>query len=263
MPASYDPTRPAPLLLALHGTGGDGAGVEQYLGLGSTAARLGFIYALPDGTLDPDGNSFWNATDACCDFFGSGVDDSAYLHRVIEAIRDRVAVDPKRIYVIGHSNGGFMSYRLACDDAGDIAAIVSLAGATYDNRKRCSPSDTVSVLEIHGTADVSVHYRGGTLPTPAGTRGMAPYPGAQATVQTWAVYDGCDRTPSALDVREDVATGLSGPHGPDEATMQAWSGCRPGGGVELWTVPGGPHGPTLSPAFPGAVLGFLLAHPKP
>ena len=62
-------------------------------------------------------------------------------------------VDPYRIYVAGHSNGGFMSYRLACTHADRIAAIVSLAGATFDTPADCSPTEPVAVLQIHGTAD--------------------------------------------------------------------------------------------------------------
>lgn len=84
---------------------------------------------------------FWNATNSCCDLFHSGVDDSAYIASIIADVKSTVAVDPKRIFVVGHSNGGFMAYRMACNHAGDIAAIVSLAGATYrpatSNSGRC------------------------------------------------------------------------------------------------------------------------------
>ena len=104
--------------------------------LGDAAERRGVITAYPDGTTDSTGSQFWNATDACCNFDGSSVDDSKYLVGVVAAIKAHVAVDPKRIYVMGHSNGGFMSYRTACDHADVFAAIISLAAATFAQRSR-------------------------------------------------------------------------------------------------------------------------------
>jgi len=93
-------------------------------------AELGFLYVFPDGTEDSDGILFWNATDAGYDFFGSGVDDPGYLRALIEEIIVQLNVDSDRIYAIGHSNGGSMVFRMACDHAELIAGIASLAGAT-------------------------------------------------------------------------------------------------------------------------------------
>jgi hypothetical protein len=104
---------------------------ESYFQLAATASFNGMLYADPDETTDPNGIMFWNATNSCCDLFHRGVDDSAYIASIIADVKSTVAVDPKRIFVVGHSNAGFMAYRMACNHAGDIAAIVSLAGATY------------------------------------------------------------------------------------------------------------------------------------
>ena len=122
---------------------------ESYFQLAATASANGMLYADPDGTTDPNGSMFWNATNSCCDLFHSGVDDSAYIASIIADVKSTVAVDPKRIFVVGHSNGGFMAYRMACNHAGDIAAIVSLAGATYrpamSNSGRCPVAVTSRV----------------------------------------------------------------------------------------------------------------------
>src|SRR5262245_10656786 len=111
VPASYDSNEPAPLLILLHGFTASGVEVDSYFGIGSAADARGFVYAHPDGTLDDDWNRFWNATEACCNFGGSDVDDVAYLTDVIDEIQSKLSIDPKRIAVAGHSNGGFMSYR--------------------------------------------------------------------------------------------------------------------------------------------------------
>jgi polyhydroxybutyrate depolymerase len=264
VPPSYDPGHPAPLLILLHGYSSNGHDHDAYFHLGDLAMQRGFIYAYPDGTADSTGNRFWNATDACCDFDRTGVADADYLAGVITAVRSSLAVDPKRIDLIGHSNGGFMSYRMACTHADEVAAIVSLAGATYANPAACRPSAPVAVLQIHGTADDVIAFKGGTIEG-LGAPGapLAAYPGADKTVNEWATYDGCPATPSTLAKRIDVDADINDGSRPAEAQVKRWADCRPGGAVELWTIPGGGHAPNISTAFPAAVLDFLAAHPKP
>jgi len=261
VPPGYDPATPAPLLILLHGYGSSGKEHDTYFHLGEEAARRGYLYVHPDGTLDSGGGRFWNATDACCDFDPVGVDDASYLSGVIEEIQAAFAVDPKRVDVIGHSNGGFMSYALACAHADQVAAIASLAGATFGDPTECAPSEPVSVLEIHGDADDTIAYEGGTIDLGAG-RTAAPYPGAETSVATWATYDGCS-TSAAVDAHVDVDADLGSADAPAEATVTRWSGCDPGGAAELWSIPGGGHAPDISAAFPAAVLDFFEAHPKP
>jgi polyhydroxybutyrate depolymerase len=263
VPTGYDPARPAPLLILLHGYGSSGREHDAYFELGAAALRRGYLYAHPDGTVDRSGNRFWNATDACCDFDRTRVDDVRYLTDVIGTVQASYAVDPKRIGLIGHSNGGFMSFRLACEKADLIAAIVSLAAATFANRADCAPSAPVAVLAIHGTADDVIDFDGGALSELGSRSPMAPYPGATTTVAFWARYDGCADEPAVLDERVDVDADLRHDGSPAEAAVTRWEGCRPGGAVELWTIPGGGHAPTTSDAFPSAALDFLAAHPKP
>src|SRR5688572_7725228 len=95
VPPSYADDHPAPLLIVLHGYSSTGREDDDYLGLRALAADSGYLYASPDGALDNDGNRFWNATDACCDFGGTGVDDVGYLRGVIDEIDGTLSVDLK------------------------------------------------------------------------------------------------------------------------------------------------------------------------
>jgi len=257
VPSGYKPGVPAPLLIMLHGYSIGGVVEELYLHLAPLADQNGFLYAHPNGTVDKSGNYFWNATDACCNYFGSTVDDSAYLISVVEQIQQYYSVDPKRIYFMGHSNGGFMDYRMACDHADQIAAIASLAGAMYDDPTACHASGPVNVLEIHGTADTEVIYDG----SPGdGTPGNGPYPGAETTVKDWASIDGCSLTPDTSSPPLDLDTDLPGA----ETTVTTYAkGCKPGGSATLWTIQGGSHLPNIGDTFRKDLFTWLLAHPKP
>ena len=100
---------------------------------------------------------------ACCDFFNSNVDDSGYLRDLIEIIQANYNIDEFSIHFTGISNGGFMSYRMACEHADLIASIAPLAGTTFIDPSDCSPSEPVHVLHLHGTADSTIDFDGGCI----------------------------------------------------------------------------------------------------
>lgn len=250
-PPGYDPAKPAPLLILLHGYSASGGLQEFYLDLGSEAAARGYLFAHPNGTIDKTGLEFWNATDACCNFFDSKVDDSAYLATVVAQIRQAFAVDPKRIFFMGHSNGGFMSHRMACEHADTIAAIATLAGSTFDHPAQCAPSEPVSALVVHGTLDPVILYGGGEL------FGNA-YPSAFETAQRWAHLDGCATTADESAPKLDlVGLPLA------ETKVMRFPGCDPGIGVEHWRIEGAQHVPLFKQDFKERLFDFFDAHPKP
>lgn len=252
VPASYDDSSPMPLVILLHGYAATGAIQEAYFQLQPLAESRGFLYVHPDGLTDVRNNHFWNATDACCDLGGNGVDDVAYLTAVIDKVEADYSVDPKRIYLVGHSNGGFMSYRMACERSDLVAAIASVAGATFADPATCKPSSPVSVLQVHGTSDGTISYTGGSI------LGHV-YPSAQGSISTWAAYDGCGGTLEPSGETLDLEATIDG----EESTVSAFSGCPAGVSVELWSVDGGSHIPRVSTTFSGEIIDFLLAHPKP
>jgi polyhydroxybutyrate depolymerase len=259
VPSGYDAATPTPLVILLHGFGFSGAVQEAYLQHQPLAEARGFIYVHPDGTNDNVvGRSAWNATPACC-AFGSDVDDVGYLLSIIDQVSADHNVDAKRVYFIGHSNGGFMSYRMACEAADRVAAIAVLAGATFDDPADCDPSQPVSVLHVHGTEDDTIAYEGATTPII-----NEAYPGARQSVSTWAQYNGCDPVATPGEDGLDIDQLIPGP----ETTTEIFDGCPTGIDVELWTIEGGKHIPdiaTPTPPYPlsEGMIDFLLAHPKP
>jgi len=252
VPSHYNSATPTPLIVLLHGYTSSGPQQDSYMGFSKLADKYGFLFVAPDGDKEPGGNEsrFWNASPACCDFFATGVDDSAYVLEIINAVKADYNVDANRVYLIGHSNGGFLSYRAAYDHSNTIAAIASLAGASHVE-DRDPPASPVHVLQIHGTADGTIAYEGFQI------RGNY-YPSAMDSVKTWAKYNGCSDEGAQRELR-DLDAGIEG----HESTVLSFkTGCQVGGSSELWTIAEGSHVPPLSPTFSEQVVEWLFAHPK-
>jgi len=252
VPAAYGGGQPAPLVVLLHGYTANGDTQAAYFRMNQQADKAGFLLATPNGTRDLMGNRFWNGTDACCDFFRSGVDDVGYIDAVIDEIAAKYPVDPARVFVVGHSNGAFMAHRYACDRSERVAAIVTLAGMQWKDQSHCSPSSAVSVLQVHGRNDDTVKYDGGTMPNGAS------YPGAIETVDDWAKQNGCTGSLAATGRRVDIEGGLAG----DETVEEAYGGCPSGTDLQLWTIERGRHVPNFNGYWAEAIWAFMANHPK-
>ena len=253
---------PAPLLVLLHGHGSDAAAVDDYFHLQPVLDERGVLYVVPNGTRDSAGDRFWNATDGCCDFYHSGVDDSGYLQDVIHQAQDRYSVDPRRIFVVGHSNGGFMAYRMACDHSDTVAAIVSVAGAMYDDARKCPAAQPVSVLQVHGSRD-----RCRPLPGRDDQR----HQGAERQDDGARLGDlrrcalapaGAGRLDVATDADANTPPGSSPLPGAETRVLTFHQHCKAGSEVQLWTVEGAGHVPAFAAGFARDLVDFLLSHPK-
>ncbi len=249
VPSSYDPSVPAPLLIALHGFSQSGAKFENYLHIGPVAEKEGILYVHPDGTEDRRGTRFWNATPECCDYETPLVDDDAYIMNIVEMVSLKYSVDPARIYLVGHSNGGFMVNRLACGHSDVFAAVVNIAGGSYVKSSSCKPSNPVSVLTIWGTKDVTYkvnHYAGRTIP------------GAVKTFSTWASLNRCAKktllVPNQLDLDRKIAG--------RETQVTKYLMCPDSTAIEFWSINGAGHVPNISKTFTASFIKFLLEHPK-
>jgi poly(3-hydroxybutyrate) depolymerase len=151
---------PAPLLLALHSGGHDGASLAQGLSLEAAAAAAGFIYAYPDGTaLLVESNRFWDAGDCCLLVHPGDVDDVRFLSGVIDALVAKDLADPEQVFLLGNSNGGMLAYRMACERHDLIRGAVVLAGALM--RPSCTDASGVAILTLHSGLDPSIPPQGG------------------------------------------------------------------------------------------------------
>ncbi len=253
-PSGFSMMGALPLVVLLHGYGANGTGQEAYFSLREQVAMKRFFLALPNGTTDPAAKNFWNASGACCNFYRSPVDDVAYLRALIADMKSRYNIDSSRVYVIGHSNGGFMTHRLACEMSDQIAAVMSLAGAGPITASQCAPAQPVHVLQVHGDRDATILYPGGTALSP----GAEGYPGAEQTVADWALRNGCAMARSSAGADLDLDSVVAGA----ETTREAHTGCRAGGSAELWRIRGGGHIPAFTTAWAPAVIDWLYAHSR-
>jgi len=251
LPSEMEPGADLPLVISLHGFTGNGNAHENYFNLRSQIDERKFMLCVPNGFQNSQGERYWNATNYCCDFEGQAPDDSGYLRTLIEQVIDEYSVDLDSIHVVGHSNGGFMSYRMACDHADLISSIASLAGATFDNPSDCVPSEPVHILQIHGTNDDVIAFNGSCI---------IPFffcqPGAEGSLSIWSQYNQCDggfENAGSLDL-------VNGISGSETSRTVISEGCSDHGSAELWAINGGDHGPSFNSNFRRELVDWLLEH---
>jgi polyhydroxybutyrate depolymerase len=252
-PSDFDPAEPLPLIMLLHAYAYSGEIEEAYLRLSSQVDAQRFILCLPNGRRNFTGQRYWNATDACCDIFNQSPDDSGYLRGLVDVVTNAYAIDPRRIHLVGHSNGGFMAHRMICEHDGLFAGIATLASATYLNADACTLETPVHVLQVHGTLDVVVLYGGGCFVS------GGCYPSAEETQRHVAADNGCGDSPDPRGGSIDLVPG----GGAESMTSVFASTCATGGSAELWTVPGAGHNPPFGTRFAEEVVAWLLARPAP
>lgn len=257
VPKRYDHAVPTPLVVLLHGFAAAAYLESAYVGLEAIADEKTFLYVAPEGLLDADGRRYWNGTDACCDFYDSGVDDKGYIVDLVDEIASEYNVDPDRVHLFGHSNGGFLAYRIGCEAPQRFASIVSLAGLSFRDGARCDPATALSVLQIHGTDDQIIPYEGGARPEVG-----RPHPSAPESTAAWAGYVGCGASRTEME-RIDIDTSIRG----EETIREKHEGCPEGIDVELWTVEDGGHIPTIDisdhgESFNRRVWDFMRRHPR-
>ena len=245
-----------PLIVSLHGYGGDSAYQSAYVPLHERVNTDGFALLLPNASPDVRDNRSWNPTDRCCDGGKNGDDDIAYLTDLVAEAKSVRDFGP--VYFFGYSNGGFMAYHMACKGLPGLRAVASLAGTSYVEDSSCDNAPPVSVLHVHGTADDVILFKGDVSEeeTESGSE-RAFYAGAEDMVTRWSLRAGCewtghDRPYADLDLDQAVP-------GFETQVYRQESGCVEGIDIQLWKGVGSGHTPIYGDAFTDALLDWLLS----
>ena len=259
VPALSRPGRPLPLVVVLHGGGGNALNAEMMTGFTELGQSGGFIVVYPEGS----GRTrllTWNAGHCCGYAMENDIDDTGFIDALIDRLLTQYAVDPARIYVTGMSNGAMMSHRLGIALSHRLAAIAPVVGAVFGDEAR--PQEPVSAIIINGMLDRSVPYAGG----PPGGRMAGAWDGTptlraldQATF--WAAAGACSEIPSIQDQGNYLR------HSYD---------CPAGRAVEIYSIednghawPGGQRGsrradaPSTSLDATKVIWQFFQDHPRP
>jgi len=265
VPSTLPKDTRVPLVVALHGGGGNGAQFERQSGFDGLAEANRFIVVYPDGTRVPaiPNGRVWNGG-GCCGPAQAGrdnVDDVTFISMVISDVEAQFAIDTTQVFATGHSNGGIMSFRLACELSDVISAIAVQAGTLFVDP--CRPVKPVSILQIHGSADTNMPFDGGVGET--GISGED-FPPPLQGLETLGVANGC---PTSFATTTD-------PTNPD-VSAQVWQPCDENTLMVRVRVEGASHAWMGHPtALPKAMVGeaymdfdssaaawsFLAAHPR-
>jgi polyhydroxybutyrate depolymerase len=249
VPKAYDATKRTPLVFLFHGYTMTSAEIATATHFAETADKRGMIVAFPQGI----GNGF-NAGDCCGTAQSDAVDDVGFARDMISALDAEYCVDAKRTFSAGFSNGGFLSYRLACELADKIAAVAPVAGGLRLAPAQCTPQRPVPLLHVHGTGDLVVPYNGG---------GIGAARPVSASIEAFRSKNQC-----AVGAGQNV-------YSKGDVSCRKWGGCAAGADVELCTVNGGghqwpggdtlPYGGSASPDLDTseAIADFFEAHPMP
>jgi polyhydroxybutyrate depolymerase len=218
VPKSYDPGRPAPLVISLHGGALWGAAHREISGWNAVADEQGLLVVYPSG-VGGRGPRAWRAGVG-----GDSAPDVRFIAELIDALKASYTIDPTRIYADGLSNGGGMAFLISCTLSDRIAAVGLVASAQFLPWSGCEDRRPVPMIAFHGTADRLTPYHGGKSPV---SRHHV-FPSIPGFTATWARRNRCAETPVESAAAADV-------------TRLEYTGCADDASVVLYTIRGGGH----------------------
>jgi len=227
VPPSYSAVTEVPLVFNFHGYTSNATEQMYYGDFRTIADTEGFIIVHPEGTLDNSGVTHWNVG-----WGGSTVNDINFTSTLIDSIASEYSINLDRVYSTGMSNGGFMSYQLACELSDRIAAIASVTGSmNLGWFNSCNPSHPMPVMEIHGTLDPTVSYNASIF-----TESIP------NIMDFWVNFNNCNNTAIVTNIpNANTADGCTAEH-------QIWENGSNGVAVEHYKIIDGEH------SWPGALF---------
>jgi polyhydroxybutyrate depolymerase len=249
LPPAYDGTRPLPLVIVIHGAFSTAKKIEKRSGFSQLADREGFMVMYPNGIGIAGLLQHWNAGHCCGKAAEDRIDDIGYLNASIDAASDRLAIDPERIYMVGYSNGGMLTYRFCAESGNRLAGAAVFAGAIGSRLGQAPPMWTlpeaappVPMLIMHGLRDTHVPFDGGSLKPSDPPRH---YDSVDDAVAYWIGQNECRRDAESFKVINPWVR------------LQRWEACASRRPVHLYTIGNWAH------AWPGGaeIAGLHGAHP--
>ena len=228
VPLTYDPAKPAPLVISIHGFAEWPAHQMQISGWNDLADKFGFIVVYPSGTRFP---RRWQTR-------GDSRRDVIFISDLIDELERQYNIDPRRIYANGLSNGGGMSYLLGCTLSDRISAVGGVSGAYAYPLEDCKPTRPVPMIAFHGTSDPIVPYQG----EPA-RDSEVPLPNIPDWMAARAEINSCAASPTQLPAHGEVS-GIK------------YSGCAHGADVIFYTIQGGGHAWPGGEPMPAWIVGY-------
>jgi polyhydroxybutyrate depolymerase len=245
LPPAYDNHTPLPLVVVVHGAFDTAKGIEAISGFSLLADRENFIVLYPEGIGIYGLLQHWNAGHCCGKAAEDGIDDVGYLTAAIEAVSQRLAVDLGRIYMVGFSNGGMMTYRFAAERSHMLTAAAPMA-ASPGGRSTAQgpewsiprPQSPLPIFILHGLDDDDVPFDGGRSLHRGGER---TYLSVDDALSFWIEANQCKGTPAE-------SRGWGG-----AVQTRRWDTCADGAVTVLTTIAGWGHiwpGPTFTADLP-------------
>ena len=234
LPSDYNDYESIPLVFNLHGYESNGAQQELYTAMNAVADTAKFFVCYAEGHKFNGADQAWNVGWT----IGSTKDDVGFLSKLIDSLSLDYNINLDAVFSTGMSNGGFMSYKLACELNDRIKAIASVTGSMVDSEaQNCSPAASIPVMQIHGTLDPIVGYNG----TP-----FISIP-IEELVSNWVGLNECEMTPDTISVPN------IDPNDGTTSERIEYNDCDGDSRVVFYKVTGGGH------TWPGALINIGIA----
>lgn len=232
LPSGYASTRRMPLVLVFHGSSASASVIERETSFNHLADSLGFIVVYPEGL-----HRGWNIGECCRYSFMEHVSETTFVNALLNHLEAGLSVDPTRVFATGYSDGGTLSFILACNLSTRITAVAAVSATLFDPLPACDMSRPVPVAIIHGTGDTHIPY-GGQRGAKSGVRARHMTLSAPQVAQFWIDRDRCGASPQTSRTGRVVRREYK---------------CPDSASVLFYTIEGGEHG------WPGGGRGWIFS----